>query len=296
MSEEVSTPQPTTESQSEAQSNDVAIDQENAPVEQPDDGSGIRKFKVKVNGQEVEVDENELIQGYQTRKASDEKFREAAMSRKQAEEFINLLRTDPVKVLSNPKLGIDFRNLAEEYLANQLEEEMLDPQEKELREYKRKLKEYEDQKKEQEKAQEQAQAEELRKHYTEQYTKDFTDALESSGLPRTNHTLKRMAYYMHQGAKRGMNIKPAQVTELVKQDYINEQKELFGSLDSEMLVQLLGDDVANKIRKHDIAKLKNPKPGISGSRETPSNPSKPKKTKKLTKEEWYARNEKRAME
>ena len=87
---------------------------------------GERMFKVKINGEDIEVSEEELKAGYQTRKASDEKFREAAMSKKQAEEFINLLRTNPRKVLSNPNLGIDVRKFAEEYLVEQMEDEMME--------------------------------------------------------------------------------------------------------------------------------------------------------------------------
>lgn len=251
---------------------------------------GKRMFKVKVNGEEVEVDEDELKAGYQTRKASDEKFREAAMSKKQAEEFIHLLRTNPKKVLSNPDLGIDVRKFAEEFLVEQMEEEMMDPKDRELRDAKRQLEEIENEKKRIKEEEESKQAAQLKEKYSQEYQTSIVEALQTSGLPKSEHTVKRMAYYMHQGLKRGMNLGAKDVVSLVKQDYIDEQKALYSNLDGDMLVQLLGSDVADKIRKYDVSKVK-------GQRQEPKYPAKqpeggtprPKKSKKISKEDWKAR-------
>lgn len=270
----------------------VQPDEGSKPEEQPDDGTGVRKFIVKVNGQEQEVTEDELIQGYQTRKASDEKFREAAMSKKQAEEFINLLRTNPRKVLTNPDLGIDMRKLAEEYLVEQMEEEMMDPKDKELRDAKRQLQEIEDEKKRKAKEEEESQAVQLKEKYSQEYSSQIVDALQSSGLPKSEHTVKRMAYYMHQGLQRGYNLSAKDVVGLVKQDYIDEQKSLFGQLDGDMLVQLLGDDVANKIRKYDVGRVKSTEKQLKTPDKQPEGGSpRPKKSKKISKDDWKARME-----
>lgn len=248
-----------------------------------------KMFKVKVNGQEMEVDEQELLTGYQTRKSADEKFREASMSKKQAEEFVNLLRTNPLKVLNNPNLGIDMKKLAEDYLIAQMEEESLSPEQRELKEAKSKLQSFEEEKKRIESEKEEAAKAELRQRHTESYTKDITSALETSGLPRTEHTVKRMAYYMHQALKRGYDLSASDVADLVKQDYINEHKSLFGGLDGDMLLKLLGDDVANKIRKHDVSKIKNVEKQLSrpAQPQQGGQPSQP--SKKISKEEWKKR-------
>ncbi len=103
----------------------------------------MRKHKVKVDGQEIEVDEEELKRGYAHQKAANKKLQEGLRAKKQAEDFVKLLKTDPLKVLKDPRIGHDVRKLAEEYLASQLEDELLDPREKELRTYKEKLKTYE---------------------------------------------------------------------------------------------------------------------------------------------------------
>lgn len=280
------------ESSNESVDKSNKIDKDTAPEEiAPENGK--RMFKVKVNGKEQEVTEEELKQGYQTRKASDEKFREAAMKQKQAEEFINLLRTNPKKVLSDPNLGIDLRKFAEDYLVEQMEEEMMDPKEKELREAKRKLEEIEEEKKRQAREREEAEAAELKERFSSQYQTGIIEALQTSGLPKTEHTVKRMAYYMYQGLKRNYNLAPKDVVSMVKQDYINEQKSLYGQLDGDMLIELLGPEVAQKIRKHDVAKHKK-------SGKAPQQPEKQptggkirkKKSKKIDKDTWKAKLDK----
>lgn len=251
-----------------------------------------RKFKVKINGAEQEVGEKELLEGYQTRKAADEKFREAAMTRKQAEDFINLLRQDPAKVLTDPRLGIDARKFAEDFLLKQLEDEMLDPKEKELRKYKKQLEEYEQSQKAAKEEQEKARTAELTAKYTEDFTKDITTALSSSGLPKTEHTVKRMAYYMHQGLKRGMDLKAGDVVDLVKNDYINEQKSLYSSLDGESLLSILGPEIADKIRKHDLSRLKSPQSGLrTPDKQAPSDRESSKPNPKMSKDSWREKME-----
>jgi hypothetical protein len=162
----------------------------------------IKKYKVKVDGKDTEVTEDELIRGYAHATAANRKFQEAAMSRKQAEEFIGMLKTDPIKVLKDPRLGHDARKLAEEFLVAEMQKEMMTPEQKELMESKEKLRAFEDQKKAEEKAKEEAQFEELKTKYTEEISSDIIKALESSHLPKTEHTVKRMAYYMRGNIER----------------------------------------------------------------------------------------------
>lgn len=250
----------------------------------------IRKYKVKINNEELEVDEDELLRGYQTRKAADEKFREAAMARKQVEEVISMLKDEDsvFEVLS--KLGYDPRELSEKYLVKRLEEETLSPQEKELREYKRKLAEFENAKKAEEERIQEEQRITLINKYTNDYSTQVVDALETSGLPKTPHTVKRMAYYLHQSLQRGYDLTAKDVVHLVKEDYMEEQKALFGSLDTDSITSLLGKETVEKLRKQELSKLKKP----SNSKPVVGKSKKPiKGTKTLTKEEFYRNLSKR---
>lgn len=264
--------------------------QNNTPVETQ--AIETKKYKVKdEDGTEIEVDEETLLRDYQIRKASDKKFREAAMMRKQAEDFIHLLKTDPRKVLSNPSLGLDLRRFAEEYLVEQLEEEMLDPKEKEFRKYKKMVEDQQAKEKAEKDKQDQERAEALRAKYTEDYSKQIVEALNTSGLPKSEHTVKRMAYYMHEGLKNGIDLKAKDIVDLVRQDYLNEQKSLIGGLDADALIQILGEETANKIRKWDVSRVKaQTKTAVTPQNQAPSVHVKEKK--KITKDEWRAKLDK----
>ncbi len=148
----------------------------------------IRKHKLKVDGQEIEVDEDELKRGYTHQKAANKKLQEGLKYRKQAEEFITAMR-DPGKLVDTlQKLGWEpkqIRDVAEKYLAGVLEDEMLDPKDKELKTTKQRLEEFERKEKAQKEADEQSHQDALKKKYAEQYSQEFIEALKTTGLPPT---------------------------------------------------------------------------------------------------------------
>lgn len=227
-----------------------------AGVEAQDATEGPRKYTVKIDGEEIEVDETELLRGYQLRTASDKKFREASYARKQADALIELLREDPIKALTHPSVGVDFRQLAEKFLADAIEDEMATPEEREKRQKLQRLEELERENAQFKKSEEERQMAQMTAHYRQEYENNIINALDKSGLPKTNHTVKRMAYYMAQALENGYELQPVDVVDLVRKDYQSEIKDLLGASDERVLFDLIGDDIAGKIRKHDIAKLK----------------------------------------
>lgn len=247
----------------------------------------IKRYKVKVDGEDQEVDEQELIRNYQLRKASDKRFSEGQQMRKQSEEFIRLLKTDPKKVLAHPSIGIDLKNFAEEYLMGELQQEMMSPEEKQLKEYQAKLSKYEEAERTQKEQAEAKQKEEVQTKYAEAYNKQIIDALETSGLPKTEYTVQRMVHYMHKALKNGYELGAGDVTDLVRRDYMEDSKALFSGLDADALESILGTDIAKKLRKADLNKLKNPQNNLkepagvkrSGAKEA-------RKSKKLTPAQW----------
>lgn len=253
--------------------------------------AAVRKFKVKIDGAEQEVDEAELLRGYQTTTAAQKKFNEAAMMRKQAEELLNLAKTNPRKMLEHPAIGANMQQLIEEYIAEKLEEDSLSAEERELRDVKRRLQAYEE---ERQAAEERAKQEQLEKYtqvYEQQLSEGIVSALETSGLPKTEATVRNMAQYMMTAYENGLNVSPADVVEFVKKDYINQITALFGAANEDTLLALLGDQVTNKVVKGHMKKAQSSikpaeqkvttltQPVKRGSREGPT----------LTREELDAR-------
>lgn len=249
-----------------------------------------RKLKLKIDGEEVEEeidlsDEDALRRHLQLSKVAQKRMSEAARERKRAEEFMHRLKSNPIEVLNDPDLGVNFREIAEQYLAEQLEQEMMSPEEKRIKQAEQIIREREE---EQRKAKEREQNEEverLKNHYSQDYEKKITTALETGGLPKTPKTVRRMAELMKMNLSHGLDLEPTDLVTLVREDYVKEIKEIFGSSEGDQLLGLLGDDIANKIRKSDLQKLKSKMPQGSSSKPSGSSP-RGSQPRAMSRDEW----------
>jgi pyruvate-formate lyase len=222
-----------------------------------------KKFKIKVDGNEEEMeldlnDEQTLIRHLQMSKAASKRMNEAAMTRKQAEQFITALQNDPMKVLTDPRImgNEKFQAIAEEFLSKKLQEQMLSPEERRRIEMEDRLRKYEDQEKSAKEKEEQAQIAQLEEHYAQEYQKTIMTALQSTNLPKNPFTVKRMAELMQKNIKHGLDLDPHHLAQLVKEDYQKELVGLIGGSDASQIISMFGEDLTNKIRKHDLAKYK----------------------------------------
>jgi len=274
-------------SESENTGDDLSeLEQSIANVPQP------KRYKVKIDGDEQEVDEQELLSGYQSTKAAQKRMNDAARLRKQSEEFLRIASTDPRRALD--ALGVDIKAFARDYLAEQLEEEMLSPQEKELKTTKQRLAEYEKQQRVQEEALRATEVEKFTKHYEEEYTTGIIEALEVGGLPKTESTIAGIAKYMLQAMeadirdKNGNPVKitPKDVVHFVKRDYLAQINSLFGSANEDILLELLGDEVSNKVVRGHLKKSKGKTIETKTKPTVPANPANREKPKALSRDEW----------
>jgi hypothetical protein len=245
----------------------------------------IRKHKIKIDGEEKEVDDDELKRGYQLAKASNKRFEEASAKEKRAMALIELAKADPIKFLKHPDLGHDVKKLLEDALSAELEDELLPEHEREIRKLKRELEEERAEKKKAKEDADKAEYEKVKKHYSETIQTQILEALEKSNLPKSPLAVKRMAYYLHQAAEHKIPASPEDVVAMVRQDFIDEQKALFGGLDGDALMSILGEDTAEKVRKHTLTKIKNP--NIPFERKTDDEKPKARNlNKKMGNDEW----------
>lgn len=215
-----------------------------------------RRLKLKVDGRDEELDEGEVIKWAQMGRSAQKRFQEAAAARKQAEDFIKMLKENPLEVLRNPAIGIDVRKFSEEFLTKELQKETLSPEQRRIQELEENLRASDNEKKQREEQQRVEQHAKLQQHFAQDYETKITEALQTSGLPKTPLTVKRMADRMSAGIAAGFDLSPADVVQMVRQDYLTEVHDLFSQTDGDALIKILGDGVANKIRKADLARLK----------------------------------------
>lgn len=253
-----------------------------------------QKFKYKADGQEIEeeLDETEITNRLSLAKAAHKRMQEAAKTTKQVEQFIERLKNDPISILTNDKLmgQQKFREIAEQFLIKQLELEQMSPEQKRFMENENKLKEYERKEQERVKAEEAQKMQELERHWANQYEQTIISALQSSELPKNQYTVKRMAELLQKNLAMGLDLEPQQLAQLVREDYMLEHKSLIKDATPEQLLAIFGEDVVNKIRKHDLAKLKvsNPKPRVEAQprNEEPEKRMSPREYTEFLKQKW----------
>jgi hypothetical protein len=220
-----------------------------------------QRLKLKVDGQEMELPIEQIVKDYNLKQASMKRFEEAARLRKEAETFYETLLTDPKAALSNPKLaekGFNLRQLAENVLKEEIEREMLTPEQLEQKAKERELEELKTWKQQQEEQAQQERHAKAKQAAEAKYSTKFQEALEVAKLPKNPFTLKRMAEYQRQALRTGYDLTASELGDLVREEATNDLKALTSHLDAESLLSLLGDDIAKKIREHDLKRVTQP--------------------------------------
>jgi hypothetical protein len=260
----------------------------------------IREARVDVNGQVMQINERQLkalwglpenepitdkefktmVSSYKAQKTSDFATRNARQQEKLVKEIAEMIQTNPFELLK--RAGYDPRQLAEEYLTQAIEEDMLPENEKELRRVRQEKEELERQYKEELTRREQEQMDVAIQQAQQEISNNIIDALESSSLPKSPEVVKRIANYMLIAEQKGINVNPKQVIPLVEEDFRNLNAQILKSLDPTKRISYIGEDLLKQIRQDDLARLK-----TSQSQASQSVPkSKQPTNKKITKEEW----------
>lgn len=250
--------QPKTEEDDESLEEAVEeIEKEEAKKPEPK----IAKFKTK-NG-EIEVDltdEGEVTRLIQKGIGATETFEEAALMRKNAENFIASLKDNPFKLLSHPSLALDVRKLAEDYLWEQIQLDKMTPEEKAFKEREARLKAFEEAEEMRVKQENQRREEAKKAKQREYWTKVISEGLQKHGLPKNAWTMEETAKRMKVAIENGdTGVTPDDVMPGIKSDWITMFKSQIGSLDGESLSGILGKDVVNKINKNEIKKYRESK-------------------------------------
>lgn len=260
----------------------------------------IREARVDVNGQVMQINERQLkalwglpenepitdkefktmVSSYKAQKTSDIATRNAKQQEKLVKEIAEMIQTNPFELLK--RAGYDPRQLAEEYLTQAIEEDMLPENEKELRKVRYEKEELERQYKEELSRREQEQMDVAIQQAQQEISNNIIDALENSSLPKSPEVVKRIANYMLIAEQKGINVNPKQVIPLVEEDFRNLNSQILRSLDPTKRISYIGEDLLKQIRQDDLARLK-----TSQSQSSQSVPkSKQPSNKKITKEEW----------
>lgn len=252
----------------------------------------LKKFQIKVDGktEDVELDlsnEEELKKHLSLSKAAQKRMQESAALKKDIETFIQMLKTNPKKVLADPNIGVDLKEFASSILQEQLEEEKKTPEQKRIEELERKLQEELEAK---EKEKQEREAEEYQKMQAEaerKYEEGFTRALEVSGLEKSPYTVSKMVDIMKNALELGYDPTPEQVAQILRARVEADVKSLFASSNEDILDALLGDDAFSKIQKRRLAKSRAAAKVATAIPKVASEDESKKEVKKLSAKDFF---------
>jgi hypothetical protein len=232
-----------------------------APKAAPEAKSEAPKPKpqvIEVDGEKLTL--AEIKQLREKAKGADQKFREAAEAKKQVESFMERFQQDPLSILQDKRLPINQRELAEKMLLASLEEEMLTPEQRKLREYESKLKEFETKEQQVAREREERETEQRKEMKRQEISQMFAKAMESTPLSKDPETaamaMRDMAMMLRAAKERGIEVSAEDLAQHAQAKYQKAMYSLANQLEGEDLIGFLGEDVVKKIRKADLARLK----------------------------------------
>jgi hypothetical protein len=257
-------PQPANATGASTTKPDGAVDTKPAT---PDAAEQLRRWKLKTDGVEEELDEAEVIRRAQRAGSADKRYEDAARMRQQAEGLVRAIQDDPVDLALRVHGPEKIREMFEKYLVAQIQREQMSPAEREALELKEKLKTYQQQEEERQTKVEQERVDGLKQEFQGKFRTKITEAISTHGLPDDQESVSRAAFYMQQLLRAGHqadNLPMAEVADRVRQDYARIAKAALAKLDGKSLLGFLGDDIADKFRQADLERVKSGLPNVPG--------------------------------
>lgn len=243
-----------------------------------------KRWKIKADERDWDLDESELLSYAQKGIGADSRWQEAAKIRQQNNDFLKALRENPREVLSHPQLKLDLKKMAHDILYEDIQNEMMTPEERHYAEREAKLRAYEDRDMQSQRQQHEArQAAEDSRYQTEIDT-GIRSSLGSAKIPLTEFTYDSTIKYMQRAMQAGYtDVTPESVLQYVKRDYQKSQEQLFSMDPSEML-DFIGEKGLEKIQKAYIDKVRGKKLGAQQAPEPRQDSRQPERS--LSLEEW----------
>lgn len=212
--------------------------------------------KIKLKSGEYSAEEIESL--IEKSKGADKKFLEAAKAKKEAIRFFKMAKENPREFLA--KTGLDPKKFAYDEVAQDLKDKLRDPKEVELEQAQKRLKDYEAKEAAAEQAKKEEKMSREAKAFEQKLHSEMIDALESfPELPKNGFTVAALARAIDTvREKTGQLLTAKEVAPKVVNDIRQMVSGIVKGSNAEQLIALIGEEGMATIRKHDIAKLKNP--------------------------------------
>lgn len=260
-----------------------------------------QRYKLKVNGKEVEKSIDELIRDAQKGVAADEKFQQAASLAKKYsayEQMEKAIQSGKIEPLIE-KLGHDkFRQFAENYLIDYLEYEQLPPDKKEALQYRRELESAQKQLQDIEASKREAETSQYRAQALSEIDQEISDVLKNAGKKPTPFLVARIAEQMLASLQSREDADPRTVAKSAYQRAVktleNDVTEYLGNLTVDDARKVLPKELLDALRRSevDLVRSQDPMRSRPTNQKTERQPRKGEKVRMSTDEFFKQRIEK----
>jgi hypothetical protein len=250
-----------------------------APAAKAQAAKMLKSLRIKVDGQEFdeklpfELDESNkeaveyMKRQLQFSKAAQKRMGEKAQIENEVRSFFEQLKSNPRKILADPAIGIDLKKLAAQMIEEEIANSQKSPDQLAKEKLQAELQEERDARKREKEENDKREFERIQETEYERYDTLMTQALEKSDLPKSPYVVKKMADYMMLGLQNNMDVNPEDVLPLVREEILEDIRQMSQAMPLETLEKLFGGDILTKIRKGNVAKAK--------SKTQPSSPKLP---------------------
>lgn len=265
-------------------------------IAQPKEEKPKARYKVKVDQEEMEVDEDELKRGYAHNKAAAKRMEEAAEMRKSYqrqiqiadgfEKWIDNVKTNPMALFAlGEQLGLDLDDLAMRRAAERLKYEYMDENERRAYDNERELSRYKQAEARQQEEQRQKAQQEYLAKARETVESEFVEFFTTNKIQPTPSMLSRIAEIKYGAASAGRPISVEQAYQRVAKEMQLARLDLIANL-TEDDIKALPKEKLQKLRQVDMRAFN------EGRRPTAQAASTPQVKKPMSTDDFFAMKDK----
>ena len=226
--------------------------------------SNKKKFKIKVDqkDEELELDmdnEEEVRKHLQLSRAAQKRMQESSDLKRDVTDLFTRLNTDPFSVLADPDngLGMNVEDLVKQYVEKKLADAEKSPEQLEREAMANELKKIKSEREKEKVQREQEQYDAQLQNEIIRYDQMMTKTLENSEFKKPSpYLVKKMSDYLILGVQNGLNVTPDDILPIVRDEIQSEIRELINSAPENVIEELFGKEIFNKMRKKNLAKAK----------------------------------------
>lgn len=211
--------------------------------EAKEEEEGAELYRVKVDGNEFEVDLDELKAGYSRGRASTKRFQEAAALQKSVQGFVGELKKGDPHMIEQlfSKIGLDFQGIAEQYLTGKLEELQMPEAQRGMRELERQRAMLERERQAFQSQTREAQIQRESEVILQQLQTETERALRAQGFEPSRALFAQAAHLMEQSISAGYQMTPDEAVTNIRESLM--------ALPRDALARVVGGDKANEMRR-----------------------------------------------